>query len=225
MWTLHPSCIHILRWSLKRGVKQTWTGSAFSTKESAWSVLVTWVSFSCVEVALSPKSHEVNPCNVDHWEHGSWDLPLHTWSQVQSPNYDMDAYMAALFGGEAWDLCCELGRGQSETQLSTQVLQILLHKVIKIRLLMIFNHILVITRGSEVGTSPPCWDLLTQVGLGAWDPVWTGPKQCAIAHVGLENITMGWANLSARRLISSLDWVWASHGYILKTHTNDTRTT
>ena len=26
MKTLHPSCIHILRWSLKRSVKQTWTG-------------------------------------------------------------------------------------------------------------------------------------------------------------------------------------------------------
>ena len=38
-----PSCIHILRWSLERGVKQrTWTGSAFSTNKSAWgSVMVT----------------------------------------------------------------------------------------------------------------------------------------------------------------------------------------
>ena len=33
---LHPSCIRILRRSLKRGVKWTWTGSAFSTNESAW---------------------------------------------------------------------------------------------------------------------------------------------------------------------------------------------
>ena len=23
--------------------------------------------------------------------------------------YDMDAHLAILFGGEAWDLCCELG--------------------------------------------------------------------------------------------------------------------
>jgi hypothetical protein len=29
------SCIHIPRWSLKRSVKQTWTGSAFSTNKSA----------------------------------------------------------------------------------------------------------------------------------------------------------------------------------------------
>ena len=39
--TLHPSCIHILRWSLKRGLEPTWTGSAFSTNESAWSETVT----------------------------------------------------------------------------------------------------------------------------------------------------------------------------------------
>ena len=38
---LHPSCIHILRWSLKHSVKWTWTGSAFATNGSAWSVVVT----------------------------------------------------------------------------------------------------------------------------------------------------------------------------------------
>ena len=38
---LHPSCIHILHWSLKRSVKRTWTGSTFSTNESAWSAMVT----------------------------------------------------------------------------------------------------------------------------------------------------------------------------------------
>ena len=35
MQTLHPSCIHTLRWSLKRSVKRTWTSYAFSTNESA----------------------------------------------------------------------------------------------------------------------------------------------------------------------------------------------
>ena len=34
---------------------------------------------------------------------------VHTGSQVLHLNYDMDAYMATFFGGEAWDLCCELG--------------------------------------------------------------------------------------------------------------------
>ena len=41
MQTLHPSCVHILCWSLKRSVKQTWTSSTFSTNESASSVMVT----------------------------------------------------------------------------------------------------------------------------------------------------------------------------------------
>ena len=40
MYTLHSSCIHILRWSLQHSVKQTWTASAFSTNGSAWSVMV-----------------------------------------------------------------------------------------------------------------------------------------------------------------------------------------
>ena len=30
----------------------------------------------------SPKSVEVNPCNLSRWEQGSWDLPLHKGSQV-----------------------------------------------------------------------------------------------------------------------------------------------
>ena len=39
---IHLAFTCILRWSLKRSVKrQTWTGSAFSTNESAWSVMVT----------------------------------------------------------------------------------------------------------------------------------------------------------------------------------------
>jgi hypothetical protein len=32
--------IHKLRWSLKHSVKRTWTGSADSTNESAWSVIM-----------------------------------------------------------------------------------------------------------------------------------------------------------------------------------------
>ena len=37
----HLAFTSSLRWSLKRSVKRTWTGSAFSTNESAWSVTVT----------------------------------------------------------------------------------------------------------------------------------------------------------------------------------------
>ena len=42
-------------------------------------------------------------------EHGSWNLSLHTGSQIQCPNYDMDAYIASLFEGEVWDLYYKLG--------------------------------------------------------------------------------------------------------------------
>jgi hypothetical protein len=50
---LHPSCIHILRWSLKCSVKRTRTGSAFFTNESAWSGMVTG-SQSCVWIEVAP---------------------------------------------------------------------------------------------------------------------------------------------------------------------------
>jgi hypothetical protein len=56
---------------------------------------------------LSSKSLEVNPSNLNHWEHGNWDLPLHIRSWVLRSKYDMDAYMATLFGGETWDWCWE----------------------------------------------------------------------------------------------------------------------
>ena len=61
----------------------------------------------------SPKSLEVNPCNLSRWEHGSLDLPLHTRSQNLMSKYDMDAYMATFLGGEAQDLWWELGRAKS----------------------------------------------------------------------------------------------------------------
>ena len=51
---LHPSCIHILSWSLKRTVKRTWTSSAFSTNERAWRVMVS-DSQSCVCSGLKDK--------------------------------------------------------------------------------------------------------------------------------------------------------------------------
>ena len=48
-WPLHSHT----SLSLERNVKQTWTSSAFSTNESAWSVMVTG-SQSCVWGGLSP---------------------------------------------------------------------------------------------------------------------------------------------------------------------------
>jgi hypothetical protein len=62
---------------------------------------------------LSPKSLELNPCNLNCWEYGSWDLWVHIGFQVPSPKYDMDAYMVTLFEGGAWDLCWGFGRAKS----------------------------------------------------------------------------------------------------------------
>ena len=51
------------------------------------------------ELRLVPKSLEVNPSNLNRWQHGSWDLPLHIREQVHvpSPKYDMDAYMTTIW--------------------------------------------------------------------------------------------------------------------------------
>ena len=38
---------------------------------------------------VSLKSLKVNLCNLNRWEHGSWDLPLHMGSLILSPMYDM----------------------------------------------------------------------------------------------------------------------------------------
>ena len=62
-----------------------------------------------------PKSREVNPCNLNRWERGNWDLPLHTESQVPSPRSQV--WRGCLHGNTFWkwglDLCCELGQAKS----------------------------------------------------------------------------------------------------------------
>jgi hypothetical protein len=62
---------------------------------------------------LSLKSLEVNPCNLNLKSMKVGTIPLHMGSQILSPNYDMDVYMTTFFGGEAWDLCGELGQVKS----------------------------------------------------------------------------------------------------------------
>ena len=48
-----PSRSHVLRWSLKHSVKQTWTAPAFSTNESAWKSNGHGHSVSCVKWPLN----------------------------------------------------------------------------------------------------------------------------------------------------------------------------
>jgi hypothetical protein len=53
---------------------------------------------------LSLKSLEVNHTILAIEKHGSWDLSVHTGSEILISKYDVDVYMTTLFGGEAWDL-------------------------------------------------------------------------------------------------------------------------
>jgi hypothetical protein len=71
MWTLHPSCIQVLRWSLQHSVKWTWTGSDFPTNdfptnESASSLMVTGLSIVC-EVALKGLNFPTSPTSQSIW--------------------------------------------------------------------------------------------------------------------------------------------------------------
>jgi len=59
--TVPSSCIHLLCWSFNRSVKWTWTGSAFSTNESAWSAMVTGALR-----AASHTSQELWPWNCEN---------------------------------------------------------------------------------------------------------------------------------------------------------------
>ena len=61
--------------------------------------------------AISPKSLETNMCNLSCCEHGSWDLPLHIWSQV---------WHGCLHGNtfwrwDSWLVCWGLGLGDHGT--------------------------------------------------------------------------------------------------------------
>ena len=53
----------------------------------------------------------------------SWKLgpPLHKGSQVLSPKYDKDAYVATCLEGEARDFHWDLGQAKSWAQRATQV--------------------------------------------------------------------------------------------------------
>ena len=44
----------------------------------------------------------------------------HGVPRLESLKYDMDAYMATLFGGEVWDVCCKSGQAkQRDSTLDT----------------------------------------------------------------------------------------------------------
>ena len=72
--------------------------------QCGWRILM-WATLRAGSYRSQVLSHLRSWCNLSHWEHGGWDLPLHMGPQVLSPKFDMNAYMVTLFGGEAWDVC------------------------------------------------------------------------------------------------------------------------
>jgi hypothetical protein len=123
---------HVRKWRLRM-----WNFTIVYSSNKGWGGVIENGSIYSNEVGrgrgirvgfqvLSPEPLEVYMSNLNHWQHGSWDLPLHT--KVPSPKYDMDAYMATSFGGEYWDLCWDsqiqasklTGLVFGPTQLSTK---------------------------------------------------------------------------------------------------------
>ena len=93
-----------------------------------------------------------------------------TWLWAHShapkgPKYDMDAYMATLFGGElgTWVESWVEQRPWPNFQYKSREYLYINNKDLT---LMIVNHFLMLSKGSKLGTLPPCWALLTRVGLG-----------------------------------------------------------
>ena len=98
----------------------------------------------------SLKALEVNLCNLNRREDKSWDLPLHTGSQVLSSKYDINTYIITLLGGEVGTYVesCVDQRAKTNSQ----------HKSCKYfcinnqdPTLLIINHILMDFLGSRLG--------------------------------------------------------------------------
>ena len=140
----------------------------------------------------SLKSLDVNPCNLNCWKTWKLGLPTSHGAQVRSPKYDMDAYMATLFGGEAWDLCWQLGWTKSRIQLSTQVIwRILLEKNWD-PTSMIIDHILMAPWGSKGGTLPSMLGLAYLTMSGTWDPGRGTPCEPALSHLAKFDTNLWW---------------------------------
>ena len=95
-------------------------------------------------IVTSLKSLEVNPCNLNGWEHGSWCRPLHMGSQVLSPKHDNTFWR--------WGLQLVLRVGSSKNRDQTQLMRTFLKEIVQIPHSMIINHILMVAWGSNVGT-------------------------------------------------------------------------
>jgi len=106
-----------------------------------------------------------------HWEYGIWDLPLHMGFGVLNSKYDMDTYMATLFGGEAHDLCYSFGSSKKlDPTLKSDKSQEIFAKNNQNMIFIKIHHTLMISWRSKVGTFHPCWDLQNNPALGLGTP-------------------------------------------------------
>ena len=85
---VHLVFTYSIYWSLKLSVKRTWTGSAFSTNESAWSLMVSWALSRVCEMAL--RHHMSASLAVIVWKVVGWHLFLtndpqqfHNWNRME----------------------------------------------------------------------------------------------------------------------------------------------
>ena len=97
------------------------------------------------------------------FSHNSW---------VFGSKYDMDVYMAPLFGGESWNLCWKLGQAKCQTQLSTQSCNDFIWDT-QDSTLMLINRVLMVLWVQKLGVCLHVGRLANM--SGPWDPMWTNP--------------------------------------------------
>jgi hypothetical protein len=135
---------------------------------------------------LSPKSQVTWDPSVRSQPLRAWKLGLTTSLGVLSPKSQVWHGCPHANTFWRWGSGLVLGVGprkKLDPTLKHKHHESYLHKVIKIQLFMIINHIFRISWGSKIGTLPPCWDLVTWVGLGTWD---LGPLvNCPLHSLGL----------------------------------------
>ena len=67
-------------------------------QQLCWNVYGAQGSVHIKSQVLNPESLEVNLCNLNRWEHGSWDLPLH----VGVPSPKSQVWHGCLHGNTFW---------------------------------------------------------------------------------------------------------------------------
>ena len=116
---------------------------------------------------LCLKSLQVNLCNLSCWEHGSWDLPTHTWSQVPSMTWKStwQHFLEVRLGTciESWS------SKKPDPTLNTSPVNIFAWNK-QDPILMMINHIFMLFGGSKVETLPPMLGLTNMSGTSDFGP-------------------------------------------------------